>query len=78
MEIKVFLDLQTDIKPRRSGKGWNVGTVLSMLKKEIYVGKQIWEWKEKLPNDEVQIIESFVVKPRKLLMNNYSRRFKKN
>lgn len=67
MEIKVFLDLQTDIKPRRSGKGWNVGTVLSMLKKEIYIGKQIWEWKEKLPNDEIHIIESFVVKTPKII-----------
>ena len=67
MEIKVFLDLQTDIKPRRSGKGWNSGTVLSMLKKEIYIGKQVWEWKEKLPNDEIQVIESFVVKTPKII-----------
>jgi DNA invertase Pin-like site-specific DNA recombinase len=67
MEIKVFLDLQPDIKPRRSGKGWNVGTVLSMLRKEIYIGKQVWEWKEKLPNDEIQIIESFVVKTPKII-----------
>lgn len=67
MEIKVFLDLQMDIKPRRSGKGWNSGTVLSMLKKEIYIGKQVWEWKEKLPNDEIQVIESFVVKTPKII-----------
>jgi site-specific DNA recombinase len=67
MEIKVFLDLQTDIKPRRSGKGWNSGTVLSMLKKEIYIGKQVWEWKEKLPNDEIQVIESLVVKTPKII-----------
>jgi len=62
MEIKVYLDHQTDINPRRSMKGWNVGTVLSMLKKEIYKGIQIWEWKEKLPNGEEEIVESFEVK----------------
>jgi site-specific DNA recombinase len=58
MEIKVFMDRQSDIKPRRSIKGWNSGTILSMLKKEIYIGKQQWVWKEKLPNDETRIIET--------------------
>lgn len=59
MEIKVFLDQQTDINPRRSKVGWNVGTVLSMLRKELYKGVQIWEWKETLPNGEEQVVESF-------------------
>jgi DNA invertase Pin-like site-specific DNA recombinase len=58
MEIKVFMDRQSDIKPRRSVKGWNSGTILSMLRKEIYIGKQQWVWKEKLPNDETRIIET--------------------
>jgi site-specific DNA recombinase len=62
MDIKIYLDKQTNIEPRRSKKGWNVGTVLSMLKKEIYVGVQKWEWKEKLPNGEVTVIEKFNVK----------------
>jgi len=62
MDIKVYLDEQTDIKPRRSLKGWNVGTVLSMLRKEIYKGIQVWEWKEKLPNGEVEIVDSIEVK----------------
>lgn len=61
MEIKVFLDQQTDIKPRRSLKGWNVGTVLSMLRKGIYKGVQVWEWKEKLPNGEVEVVDSYEV-----------------
>ncbi|MGM1056307.1 MAG: recombinase family protein [Bacteroidota bacterium] len=62
MNIKVYLDEQTEIKPRRSLKGWNVGTVLSMLRKEIYKGIQVWEWKEKLPNGEVEIVDSYEVK----------------
>jgi len=61
MEIKVFLDKEPNIKPRRSNKGWNSGTILSMLRKGIYVGKQKWEWKEKLPNNEIKIIESIDV-----------------
>jgi DNA invertase Pin-like site-specific DNA recombinase len=62
MDIKVYLDSQIDIKPRRSLKGWNVGTVLSMLRKEIYKGIQVWEWKEKLPNGEVEIVDSYEVR----------------
>jgi DNA invertase Pin-like site-specific DNA recombinase len=67
MDIKVYLDEQTDIKPRRSLKGWNVGTVLSMLRKEIYKGIQVWEWKEKLPNGEVEIVDSYEVKHPKII-----------
>ena len=62
MEIKVFLDRNTEIKPRRSLKGWNSGTILSMLKNDIYIGKQKWEWKERLPNNEIKIIESIEIK----------------
>lgn len=61
-DIKIYLDKQSDIKPRRSLKGWNVGTVLSMLRKEIYKGIQVWEWKEKLPNGEIEIVDSYEVK----------------
>ena len=67
MEIKVFLDRVPDIKPRRSNKGWNSGTILSMLKKDIYIGIQKWEWKEKLPNNEIKIIESIEIKTPKLI-----------
>lgn len=59
MDIKIYLDQQNDINPRRSLLGWNVGTVLSMLRKELYKGIQIWEWKEKLPNGETEVVESF-------------------
>ena len=67
MEIKVFLDRNTEIKPRRSLKGWNSGTILSMLKNDIYIGKQKWEWKEKLPNREIKIIESIEIKTPQLI-----------
>ena len=67
MEIKVFLDRNTEIKPRRSLKGWNSGTILSMLKNDIYIGKQKWEWKEKLPNNEIKIIESIEIKTPQLI-----------
>lgn len=62
MDIKVYLDHQSKINPRRSLKGWNVGTVLSMLKKEIYIGKQLWEWKEKLPNGEYEVVDRIELK----------------
>lgn len=62
MDIKVYLDQQSEINPRRSLKGWNVGTVLSMLKKEIYIGKQVWIWEEKLPNGEFEEVERIELK----------------
>lgn len=67
MDIKIYLDNQLDVKPRRSKKGWNVGTVLSMLKKEVYKGIQKWEWKENLPNGESQIVETIEVKVPKII-----------
>jgi DNA invertase Pin-like site-specific DNA recombinase len=67
MELKLYLDQQPDINPRRSKVGWNVGTVLSMLRKELYKGVQIWEWKEKLPNGEIEVVESFELKVPKII-----------
>jgi len=61
VEIKSFLDRNPDIEPRRSKFGWNLGTIQSMLRKEIYKGQQEWIWKEKLPNGEVKIIDRIVV-----------------
>jgi site-specific DNA recombinase len=58
MEIKFYLDKQNEIEPRRRGKGWNIGTVLTMLKNPLYKGVQTWNWKEKLPNGEHKIIET--------------------
>ena len=62
VEIKSFLDRNPDIEPRRSKFGWNLGTIQSMLRKEVYKGRQEWIWKEKLPNGEVKIIDRIIVK----------------
>jgi DNA invertase Pin-like site-specific DNA recombinase len=61
VEIKSFLDRLPNVEPRRSRFGWNLGTIQSMLRKEIYKGQQEWIWKEKLPNGEVKIIDRIVV-----------------
>jgi len=76
MEIKVFMDRQPDVKPRRSDKGWNSGTILSMLRKEIYIGKQQWVWKEKLPNDETRIVETIDIQVPKIIDENYGKKFR--
>jgi hypothetical protein len=61
-EIKQYLDRNSQIEPRRTKFGWNLGTIQMMLRKEIYIGEQEWIWKEKLPNGEVKIIERIMVK----------------
>ena len=49
MDIKVFLDKQPDIKPRKTKFGWNLGTIQKMLRNQLYIGVQKWRWEEKLP-----------------------------
>jgi len=61
MNIKIYLDKQLDIKPRRSDYGWNIGTIQKMMRNTLYIGKQVWVWKEKLPNGEEQIVESITI-----------------
>ena len=61
MNIKIFLDKQLDIKPRRSRYGWNIGTIQKMMRNKLYIGEQVWEWKEKLPNGEEQIVETITI-----------------
>jgi len=60
-EIKKYLDRNSTSQPRRSKLGWNIGTIQTMLRKEIYVGKQEWIWKEKLPNGEIKIIDRILI-----------------
>jgi DNA invertase Pin-like site-specific DNA recombinase/DNA-binding transcriptional MerR regulator len=67
MDIKVFMDRQTEIKPRRSIKGWNSGTILSMLRKEVYIGKQTWVWKEKVGKNEIKVIETIEINTPKII-----------
>lgn len=61
MNIKIFLDKQLDIKPRRSRYGWNIGTIQKMMRNKLYIGEQVWEWKEKLPNGEEHIVETITI-----------------
>mgnify|MGYP000064810528 CR=1 FL=1 len=58
MDIKMFLDKQIDIEPRRTSLGWNLGTIQKMLRNPLYKGEQIWVWREKLPN--VIVLEQYL------------------
>jgi len=65
-DIKVKLDSSIH-KPRRSNKGWNIGTIQKMLRNELYIGKQIWEWTETDPDGAKNIIETIEIKTPKLI-----------
>lgn len=54
IELKKWFDSNPNIKPRRSVT-WSVGTILKMLKNEVYNGTQKWQWKDKLPNGQVKL-----------------------
>ena len=60
--IKLYLDKQLDIKPRRTEFGWNLGTIQKMMRNTLYIGEQEWVWKERLPNGEEQIVETIRIK----------------
>ena len=61
MSIKLYLDKQIDIKPRRTKYGWNLGTIQKMMRNTVYIGEQEWVWKEKLPNGEVQVVDTIKI-----------------
>jgi len=63
MSIKMYLDKQLDIEPRRTKLGWNIGTIQKMMRNTLYIGEQIWEWNEKLPNGDEQLIERISITP---------------
>ena len=67
MDIKVYLDKQTDIKPRKSKLGWSLGTIQKMMRNTVYIGKQKWIWKEKLPSGEITIIDEIEIKTPKIV-----------
>ena len=67
MDIKVFLDKQPEIKPRKTKFGWNLGTIQKMLRNQLYIGVQKWRWEEKLPNGESTLIEEIEIKTPKLI-----------
>lgn len=66
MDIKYYLDVQTDFNPKRSKSGWNIGTIQKMLGNSLYKGVQVWKWKEKI-GDEVKVIETIEVKTPKIV-----------
>ena len=65
-DIKMLLD-KSPFNPRRSEKGWNLGTIQMMLRKESYKGTQVWEFKETDPNGEVTIIDKVTVKTPRII-----------
>ena len=67
MDIKVFLDKQTEIEPRKTKFGWNLGTIQKMMRNQLYIGVQKWRWEEKLPNGESTLIEEIEIKTPKLI-----------
>lgn len=74
MEIKMYLDKQLDIKPRRTKYGWNLGTIQKMVRSTIYIGKQEWTWKEQLPNGEEIIVEKIEIDTPKIVDYNLWKR----
>ncbi len=74
MEIKMYLDKQLDIKPRRTKYGWNLGTIQKMIRSTIYIGKQEWTWKEQLPNGEEIIVEKIEIDTPKIVDYNLWKR----
>ena len=69
-EIKKWLDSNSNIKPRRSNT-WSLGTIIKMLKNELYNGVQTWRWKKTLPNKQIIYIgEPIKVKIPKIIDDN--------
>ncbi|WP_036380422.1 recombinase family protein [Muricauda sp. MAR_2010_75] len=67
MDIKMFLDKQVEIQPRKSKYGWNLGTIQKMLRNTLYIGKQVWRWEENLPNGEKKLIEEIEIETPKII-----------
>jgi len=53
-ELKKWLDNNPGINPRRSIT-WSTGTIINMLKNNLYRGIQTWQWKDELPNGELRL-----------------------
>ena len=65
-DIQIKLN-SSEHNPKHSKKGWNLGTIQKMLGNQIYVGKQVWNWKEKEPDGSVSIIEKIEIETPKLI-----------
>lgn len=79
-DIQVMLN-SSEHKPKRSKRGWNIGTIQKMLHNQIYIGKQVWNWKEKEPDESYTIVETIEINTPKLiskkLYNDVQKRLKK-
>ena len=77
-DIQVMLN-QSNHFPRRSKSGWSLGTIQKMLRNRIYVGEQIWNWKEPEPDGSYTIIDTIKIKTPQLvdtkLFNKVQRKF---
>ena len=80
-DIQIMLD-SSEHKPRRSKRGWNLGTIQKMLGNQLYIGTQEWNWKEKEPDGSVTLIEKIEIKTPKLvskkLYNDVRKRLNKH
>lgn len=65
-DIKTYMDLKTSFEPKRSKSGWNLGTIQKTLGSTLYIGKQKWEWKEKVGN-RIKIVETLDIKTPKIV-----------
>ncbi len=67
-DIQVMMN-QSEFEPKRSKRGWNLGTIQKMLRNTIYIGEQTWNWKEIEPDGSVVIVEQIKISTPKLVSN---------
>jgi site-specific DNA recombinase len=65
-EIKVMLD-NSEHKPTRSLRGWNLQTIRKQLTNTMYDGKQVWNWMEKEPDGTKVLLEKIEIKTPRLI-----------
>jgi len=67
-DIQVMLNNSSHF-PRRSKKGWNLGTIQKMLRNTIYNGTQLWRWKELEPDGSERLVEEIQIKTPRIITN---------
>lgn len=67
MDIKLFLDTQTEYSPKRSNEGWNLGTIQKMLRNTLYKGVQKWEWKE-IISGKPKVVDTILLKTPQIIV----------
>jgi hypothetical protein len=66
IDIKLYLDTETEFLPKRSKEGWNIGTIQKMLGNSLYKGVQKWEWRE-IISGKPKIVETIFLKTPQLV-----------